>query len=328
MSVHLLTGADESLLGGAVSDCVRQLVGAGDRSLMVDDFDVAAEAFEIRSAIDAAQTSPFLTDRRVVVVRGVDKLVAEQVAMVVAYLGDPLPSTDLVLSGGGRLAKALTDAAKAAGATTTVTGAPTSKRDRGQWLDEQLAAHNLRVDAGAMSLLSGWLGEDAGRLRGLLNTLVSSFGTGTRLTANEIGPLLGDGGNIPPWDLTDAIDSGDVGLALRLLNRMLHSGERHPLAVLAILHTHYVRMLKLDGLDVRSEAKAMEVLGLKTSFQAKKAMDQYRQLSGTGVRRAMQLLADADWSMKGGTDLDAELVIEVMVARLARLTPRRGAVRR
>ena len=69
MACHLITGDDESLILTAVGELVKQLVGDGDRTLMVDDFD--GEEYELRSVVDAAQTAPFLTDTRIVVARGV-----------------------------------------------------------------------------------------------------------------------------------------------------------------------------------------------------------------------------------------------------------------
>jgi DNA polymerase-3 subunit delta len=41
------------------------------------------------------------------------------------------------------------------------------------------------------------------------------------------------------------------------------------------------------------------------------------------VRRAVGLLAAADLDLRGATDLDSEMVMEVLVARLSRLSPRR-----
>jgi len=111
MAVHLITGDDESLLLAAVSDVVHRLVGQGDRSLMVDEFD--DDEYDIARVVDAAQTSPFLTELRVVVARGLGRFTTDDVGALVAYVGDPLPSTELVLvAGGGRLPKALTDAVK------------------------------------------------------------------------------------------------------------------------------------------------------------------------------------------------------------------------
>lgn len=325
MGVHLLTGDDPSLLGAAVGDLVRRLVGDGDRSLMVDEFD--GDEYAFAAVVDSAQTPPFLTDSRVVVARGIGRFTAEDVASMVAYLRDPLPTTELVLAGGGgRLAKSLTDAIKAAGGTTTATGAPVNRKDRATWIDEQLAAKGVRLDAGAASALTEWLGEEAGRLGGLLDSLVSTYGAGRRLTAADIAPYLGQAGGVPPWDLTDAIDRGDTTRALQLASRMMHGGERHPLQIMAVLHGHYSKLLELDGSSARSEGDAAELLGVKSGFQARKLLDQSRKLGGDATRRAILLLADADLDLRGVRDLPAETVMEVLIARLSKLTA--GPVRR
>ncbi len=154
----------------AVSDVVHRLVGEGDRSLMVDEFD--DDEYEVRSVVDAAQTPPFLTEARVVVARGVGRFGADDVAPLVAYLGDPLPSTELVLvAGGGRMAKALTDAVKKSGGHVVDTMPPTRARERGGWFEEQVIAAGLKLDHQALALLASWLGEDAGRVQGILDTL-------------------------------------------------------------------------------------------------------------------------------------------------------------
>ena len=325
MALHLLTGDDESLLGAAVSELVSRLVGDGDRTLMVDD--LSGDDYEIRTLVDASQTPPFLTDRRVVVGRGVNRFNAEELGTLIAYLKDPLPSTDLVItSTGGRLPKALTDAVKAGGGAVTATGVSTKKQERSQWVEEQLATSGVTLDHRAVTLLSEWLGEDMGRMRGILETLASTFGDGRKLTADDITPFLGDAGGVPPWDLTDSIDQGDATRALTLLQRMMRAGERHPLQVMSILHGHYVKLLKLDGADARSEADASEILGIK-GFPARKSLDQYRRLGSGGTRRAMELVAQADLDLRGATTLEPEWVMEVLVARLARLTPA-GARRR
>jgi DNA polymerase III subunit delta len=317
MSVHLLTGADESVLRTAVTDLVHRVVGDGERALMVDEFD--GEDYELRNVVDAAQTLPFLTDRRVVVARGVGRFTSDELAPLLAYLSDPLPTSDLVLvGGGGRLAKSLTDAVKRAGGTTTSTDPPQRPRDRSEWIAERAAAAGVRLAAPAAGAIAARLGEDVGRLDGLLTTLAATFGASRALKPEDVDPFIGEDGGVPPWDLTDAVDSGDTAGALGLLARMTGAGGRHPLQLMAILHAHYVRLARLDGLDVRSEAQAADVLGIK-GFPAKKALTQYRRLGGDGVRRAIDLLAGADLDLRGRRDLDPDVVMEILVARLSRL---------
>ena len=126
MTTHLLTGDDESILRAAVVALVDELVGDGDRSMTVDEFD--GEEYELRAVVDAAQTPPFLSEKRVVLARGVGRFVADEVAPLVAYVGNPLDTTDLVLvAGGGRVAKKVADAVKANGTVVN-----TSPPDAGQ----------------------------------------------------------------------------------------------------------------------------------------------------------------------------------------------------
>ena len=318
MACYYITGDDESLMLSAIGELVKSLVGTGDRTLMVDDFD--GDDFELRAVVDAAQTSPFLTDKRVVVARGVGRFNAEDVATLVAYLGDPLPTTDLVLvGGGGRVPKALTDALKKAGAATIDSSPPSRARERSGWFEEQIKAAGLKLDAQAVQLLATWLGEDAGRLQGILDTLRSTYGDSKTLRSADITPFLGDAGGVPPWDLTDAIDRGDTTVSLQLLHRMIRAGDRHPLQVMSILHGHYTKLLSLDGSGARDEASAAVAMGIKPGFPAKKAFDQYRKLGGGAVTRAVGLLAQADLDLRGAKEWPEELVMEVLVARLSRL---------
>jgi DNA polymerase-3 subunit delta len=317
MTVHLLTGGDESILRAAVSDLVHELVGDGERSLMVDEFD--SEDYELRSVVDAAQTPPFLTERRVVVARDVGRFAADDLGPLVGYLDDPLPSTALVLAGGGgRLPKALTDAVKKVGGTTVSTDPPQRARDRQGWIVDHASAAGVKLSAPAAAAVAEQLGEDVGRLDGLLATLAATFGGARALKVEDVEPFIGEGGGVPPWELTDAIDAGDTAGALGLLARMTGAGGRHPLQLMAILHTHYVRLARLDGSNAASEAQAAEILGIK-GFPAKKALTQYRRLGGDGVRRAIDLLAGADLDLRGRRDLDADVVMEILVARLSRL---------
>ncbi len=318
MGVHLLTGTDESVLRSQVSDLVKRLVGDADRSLMVAEFE--GEEYELRAVADAAQTPPFLTDRRVVVARDIGRFVAAELGPLVAYLADPLATTELVLvSGGGRLTKQLTDAVTAAGGQRVDTTPPSRANDRVVWVRTQAEEAGLRLDSSAAARLATHLGEDAGRLAGVLAVLASTYGEGVRLGEADVEPFLGEGGGVPPWDLTDALDRGNTAKALELARRMVHGGERHPLQILAILHTHYARLARLDGADARSENDAAAAIGIKPGFPAKKALGTYRDLGGQAIARAVQLLAKADRDLHGDTGLDAATVLDILVARLSRL---------
>jgi len=317
MTTHLLTGDDESILRNAVVELIDQLVGDGDRSLMVDEFD--GDDYELRAVVDAAQTSPFLSEKRVVIARGVGRFLTDEVAPLVAYVGNPLETTDLVLvAGAGKVAKKLADAVKANGQVTN-TSPPTRAKDLQAWVSDHISTAGLRVKPDAAAQLAQWLGEDVGRLDGILATLRSTYGTDHVVTMADVQPFLGDAGGVPPWDFTDAIDAGNTTKALTLLARMTNGGGRHPLQVMSVLHNHYVGIAKLDGVDARNEQDAMAATGIRSPYPAKKALQNYQRLGGASTRRAVELLAQADLDLRGARDLDPDVVMDVLVARLSKL---------
>ena len=245
-------------------------------------------------------------------------------ALCSGYIDDPLDSTELVLvAGGGRLAKKLTDTVKSGGGEIVNTTPPNRARDRHSWVRVEAEEHGVRLDGAAAARIADQLGEGFGRLEGILGVIRSTYGEGVKITVGDVEPFLGEAGGVPPWDFTDAIDAGRTADALTLMARMIHGGDRHPLQIMAILHGHYGRLARLDGVDARSESDAAEAMGIKPGFPAKKALGNYRRLGGGGVQRAIQLLAQADLDLRGDTDLPSELVMEVLVARLSRLGARR-----
>ena len=322
--VYLVKGEDQALVGQALSKLLGELTAASGglalEDLSSDDPDLAA-------VIDACLTPPFLADRRIVVVRELGRPHAEDVDRLVSYLGAPSDTASLVLASTASVPPRLAEAVSRAGHVVDA-GAPAG-RSRGQWFSARLKEAPVHLDAEAAAALAEHLGEDVGRLAGILSGLAAAYGDQTVGRA-ELEPFLGEAGAGAPWELTDAIDSGDVGRALAALHRLTEGGGRHPLAVLASLHRHYTAMLRLDGAGVSSDAEAASLLGMRSAFPAGKARAQAARLGSAGIGRAVVLVSDADLDLKGRTSLPEQTVLEVLVARLARLVPaaRRGSSRR
>lgn len=333
--VRLIKGSDDVLRGEAFSKVLDEAVGDADRTLVVDEIDL--DRTTLGAAIDAAQTPPFLTDFRVVVVRRFGRYSKQdEVAPLVAYLEDPLPTTALILvwektnltaavegaepfTKTPKIPPSLTKAVTGCGGVVIETDAATRSMD--SWVADQFRAAGLDLEPRAAKLVAETIGEDGGAVVGIIERVKGAFGPGARIRADEIADYVGPAGGVPPWDLTDAIDKGDAATSIELLQRMMGAGGRHALAIMATLQTHYLRMLRLDGADVRGEKDAAALLGMKgSSYPAKKAMTQARKLGSAKVRRAVGLLAGADLDLRGKQAWPDELVMEVLVARLARLS--------
>lgn len=324
MAVFHITGGDARLVSAKLTDLIDELVADGDRGSMFESHDLVDsggddKANVVAAAVMGVQTESLFGDRRVVVLRNLDEATVDQLRGLVEYLGHPTEANHLVVTSLGKLAKSTTDALKGAGATVISTSPPSKKADLHEWFSEQFTEAGVKIDAPAIAAVISWLGQDQARLPSLIEVLASTYGTAKKLTTSDVEPFLGDKGSVLPWDLTDAIDRGDAATALSMMRRMVRSGEYHPLQLMALLHNHYARLLRLDGPVVGSANEAVALIGSKSEFQARKYLDTYRRLGSKNVSAAIQLLARADVDLRGGKDLEDELVMEILVARLSRL---------
>ena len=321
--VIFVDGDDPTLVSEELSKVVDGLVAGGDRELMLEDY--RDEGVDLAAVADSCATPAFLADRRVVVVRDVGRFLTEEVAPLIAYLEDPLPSTALVLGAGdGQIAPKLLAAVKAKG---HVVSTKVTQRESADWIRSRLRAAPVKLDNEAERAVRDHFGEDVSRLGSLLEILAAAYGEGARVSAADLEPYLGEAGSVAPWDFTDAIDAGRTDEALAYLHRLLGAGDRHPLQVLALLHRHVQSLLRVDDPSIRTEAQAAEAMGIakgRSTFPAKKALQAAQRWGSAGIADAVGLLARADIELKGATGMPAETVLEVLVARLCFRARSRG----
>lgn len=347
---YVVTGADPVLQAEALEQLLVDLVGDDDCTLAVEELTVPGRAAPgegesdaptgaegrqevIAAALNAAQSPPFMTGRRVVVLREAGNLSKEDADPLVEYLANPMDTTTVVLvAGGGRPPKSLTDALRAAEAVEV---GPANERT-GDVLAQHLQDAGIELGPEAAKLVTSHLGEDAGRVPQLVDLLASAFGAGATLDVADVEAYLGDAGSVPGYLLTNAIEAGDMAGSLDTLRRMLTAtgpGQprpMHPLQVMGMLHSYYRRLLRLDDAGVRNPREAVAALGGRVKeYPARKALEAARALGSGGLRQAYDHLFAADLDIKGARAIPEDAVMEVLVARLAALHGRvRGASRR
>lgn len=332
--IVFVKGPDHELRTRALDGVVGRLLGGDDRTLALEEIALPprrategqeggaqARSASVGTALLSARTPPFGTERRIVVVRTDDEWVTAEVDALVEYLDDPEPTTVLVLETPGRIPAPLAKAAKAAGLEEVSGGS--GKDPTAAVLVEHLARAGLSLTGDAVSMVTTRLGEAAGRIPALVDLLASTFGPGAELGPDDVEPYLVEEGGVPVFELTKAIDAGDVPASLGVLQRMTGAMGMHPLQIMAVLHNHFRRAMRLDDPSVRNEQDAVDALGGKVNpYPAKLAWQRARELGTDGVRQAFDLLAKADRDLRGGSGAPDDAVLPIVVTELAMLAKR------
>ena len=355
MRATLVQGSDPSLRDREVQRVIEKLLDGIDRSLALDDHTIegrrragAAEAdaadddddgstgasLELptfAAVVNALQSPPFMTECRVVVVRDVGNLTSEQGKWIAGWMDDPLEGVHLVLvSGGTRIPAALANACKAGATTVGATGEQTAAL-----LATAAKAARLKLSSEASARIVTHLGDDAGRVPELVDLLCATYGDKATLDVDAVEAYLGELGTAARFDLTNAVDRGDLGASLEVLHRMLTATSAsqpkplHPMQVMASLVFHYQRLLRLDNPAITTKEQAAEVLGMKSPGGARFPLEAAKKLGSEGLREALGLLAQAELDLRGQSGFDERTAIDVLVARLAALSRRhaRGTTR-
>jgi DNA polymerase-3 subunit delta len=236
--IYLLQGEDEvekSALAGEFAE----LVDEGLRAFNMDRIhagdlttgDKLADG--VASLMAAVRTLPMMSPRRVVVVLQADTLLVPKRESDVAtraldqletMLKQPEPQTTLVIVAGSvdkrsRMYKLLVKHA-----TLVECGLIEDQADAERWIRTRVAAAGAAIDPAAARLLAERGGTDVRRLRGDVERLLLYALGQKSIAIEDVRQIVGLAALQDDWAMTNAIEAGLGGEALRQLALMLDAG--------------------------------------------------------------------------------------------------------
>ncbi len=304
--VYLIYGTEELLLERAV----RRL---RDRLAKVADLDFNMETFEGADAsadaiVNAANTMPFMSDRRLVVVRGVDRMTAADQGALADYAKDPAPYTCLVLvatkvNRGSRLYKAV----DALGGASEY---PAPKR--GEYPSEvvrMFSAHGKKASSAAARALVEAVGQDLRRIDSEVDKVVAYVGDAGDVTEKDVAAVVSQGAPVSVFAYLDALGARDCGSALRLFGRLADSGE-------SVLGAHAMSVRHIRALvgaralmDRRVRTDEMAPLLGVPPWQVRNTVAQASNFTPAELSAALRAAAAVEADAKSGA-ADARLAME------------------
>lgn len=265
------------------------------------------EGADVDEILNAANTLPFMSERKLVVVRRADKMNAAAHAALAEYAADPSPSACVALVGvkfdkRSKLYKAI----DALGGTREA-----QPLKRGQYpakVVEMFAARGKRVGVDAAQVLVEAVGRDLRRLAIEADKVCAYVGDAGTLTRDDIEQVMSLTAPTTIWEFLDSLGERDPREALRVLAALLDEGESL-LGVWAMTLRHLRQLLVASSVLGRGDGsrEIMREVGA-AEWQARKLEGQARRFSEAELVGALRRAAGAEAEMK--TSRDARLVFE------------------
>jgi len=187
----------------------------------------------VASLIAAARTLPMMAPRRVVTVLQAETLLMPKreseaanraLDQLEAFIKQPEPQTVVVLVAAtvdkrGRMYKLLQKHA-----TIVECGVLQDAADAERWVRARVAAAGAEIDATAARLVAQRAGIDVKRLRADVERLMLYALGQKTISADDVREVTGPAALQDDWAMTNAIESGQAGEALRQLALLLDTG--------------------------------------------------------------------------------------------------------
>ncbi len=246
-----------------------------------------------------AQTLPMMAQRRMVFVRDLGLLPADDAEPLVAYLAKPNPST-VIVAVTTKLDKRLKLFAQLSKkGWLHVLEAP---RQAGPWVRAEAQERGVKLDAAAVNRLIDTCGNDLSRLAMAIEQL-GLYKAGKPVTSDDVDDLIADTRERSVFELTDAIGAADRVRALAAVASLCDQRES-AVGVVVMLARHVRQLAMLHAM--RSGNVPRGEWGSKIGvppFVVDKLIAQARHYTPGALATATRRLAAADRALKGDLTL-------------------------
>jgi DNA polymerase-3 subunit delta len=312
--IYVLAGKEESLVNDQCRQLVDELVEPSQRATGL--FNADSKEVEAADILDELRTAPFLSDKRVVVIKSADEFISQNRELLEKYFDNPCPTGILMLTvnswpGNTRLAKKLTKVGKLISVTQ-----PKTWQLPGRLVQYAADAYSKRLSKDAAELLVELTGDDLVRLYSEIDKLALFADSEKTITVEHVEKLIGHNRLYNAFAVIDTCLAGDAGAAVERLRSMFASDRSTEFTVVGAFAYHFRRMFNAKVLldkGVRPDAivKRLRIWGNKDGFFA-----QLRKMNLKQIGDGIQQLAEIDYAIKTG-QTKPQVAVEQLVLTLA-----------
>lgn len=272
--------------------------------------------FSAQRLTEAIDSVPFLSERTLVVIRGVDinKLEdADEVQKAIEDIPDYctvvfLCSSQFEPDKRLKLYKSIVKN----GVEVYVT--PQLGSSLVSWIVKHFSALGKSIEINAAQQLIAVSGDLMNRLLPEIEK-VAAYAKGEKVTVDDVNAVAHHIPEAIVFKMTDCLARGEYNTAVSLLAELLDDKNNEPIQLTAVIG---IQMRRLYAARCAIDHKlgkeyVMKTCGLKEDFMATKLINSARNYSASRLRRAVELCAETDYAMKSSKTDSAELLKECVM---------------
>ncbi len=312
--VFVIAGKEQTLVNARCSELIERLIPQEEKAtgLLVAD----TNRITIADVLDELRTLPFLTKKRVVVLKDADKFVSANREALETYFDNPCATGILILTVSSwqkstKLAKKLPEV----GSLIEVKP-PKGREIPRRLIDYAQEAHNKRLEYGAAQLLVELAGDDITRLYTEIDKLATYAGDEKSIKTTHVEALVGYNRMYNAFGVIDACLGKKPAEAVERLRKMFSEDKNAEFTTVGALAYHFRNLFTAKKL-IEEGCSQYEAAGKARIFYNKDAqLALLRRLTLRQLGDQLQQLAETDYAIKRGL-AQPRVAIEQLVLKMA-----------
>jgi DNA polymerase-3 subunit delta len=311
--IYIIAGKEESLVNAQCGQLLDELLEPSQRTTGL--FSPNPGEVTVTDCLDELRTAPFLTDKRVVVLKKADDFISDNRQTFEKYFDAPCPTGRLIMTvknwdSRTKLAKKL----KSVGKLINITQ-PKRWQLPQKLIEYTKDAHGKNLTRDSAELLVELTGEELPRLYSEIDKLSVYADKDKTITQKHIESLIGYNRLFNAFAVIDAVIAGQTGIAVQKLRGMFADDKSSEYTVIGAFAYHFRRMFNArvlmdKGMRADEIVRQLRIWGNKEGFFV-----QLRKISLKQIGQYLMFLAQTDYAIKTGR-AKAQIEMEQFVLRL------------
>jgi DNA polymerase-3 subunit delta len=295
--IYFLFGEEIYFIDGFIKKVIDACTDPATRPFNCDV--LLSEQIDGDSVVTMASSFPMMAEKRVVILKSIQKLSSSDRKRLLTYVESPLKSTCLVLTANdidrrNRFYSTLIQNSQWAECKSLYANQAVD------WIVDTLRKQNITISHEGAVYLTEQVGTSLWHLHNEIEKLlVCNWGKKT-LGIEEVTGLIGSSRQYNSWELADAIGKRELGSAMRILKHMLEEGQS-PIGLIVSLSQRVSLLMKILSLLNRrvSRPEILKTMALRPYF-ADLYLKQAQRFSMNELESAQRMLLFTDGAIKTG----------------------------
>jgi len=312
--IYIIAGKEEPLVNAQCGQLLDELLEPSQRTTGLFSPDPAEVT--VTDCLDELRTAPFLTEKRVVVLKKADDFISNNRPALEKYFDAPCLTGRLIMTvkswdSRTKLAKKL----KSVGKLINITQ-PKRWQLPQKLIEYTKDAHGKNLTRDSAELLVELTGDELPRLYSEIDKLAVYADKDKTITQKHIESLIGYNRLFNAFAVIDAVIAGKTGMAVQRLRGMFAEDKSSEYTVIGAFAYHFRRMFNAKvmmekGMRADEIGRQLRIWGNQEGFFA-----QLRKIPLKKIGQYLKFLAETDYAIKTGR-AKAQIEMEQFVLRLA-----------